>query len=158
MVDRLPVHDSEGGWEAWRVGDWGRAKAAFEASLADDNTSAEALDGLARARWWMSDIPGAIEAWEGAYTTYRRDGLDEPAARVALFLSREHADALGNDALANGWLARARDLLAPHPESSQWGWVALIESERALDPAVARAHADRALVVARQTRDPDLEL
>ena len=77
---------------------------------------------------------GAVEAWERAYTAYRRAGLDEPAAHVAVFLSREHAEGLGNDALANGWLARARDLLGDHPDSIEWGWVALAESERAVDP------------------------
>src|SRR2546428_2638783 len=82
------------GWKALRAGEWDQAKTAFEAALAGGDTSAEARDGLARARWWLSDIPGAIEAWEGAYTTYRRDGLDEQAAREAVFLSREHAEAL----------------------------------------------------------------
>ncbi|HEY3208595.1 MAG TPA: LuxR C-terminal-related transcriptional regulator [Actinomycetota bacterium] len=145
------------GWEALRAAEWEQARAAFEAELASNET-AEALDGLAQARWWLSDIPGAIEAWEMAYMTHRRDGLDEPAAHVAVLLSREHAEALGNHALANGWLARARDLLEGSPDSAEWGWVALVESERAVDPAVAQAHAERALGVARRTRDPDLEL
>jgi hypothetical protein len=65
---------------------------------------------------------------------------------------------LGNDAVANGWLARARDLLAGQPDSVQWGWVALVESERAIDPTPALEHAERALAVARRIREPDLEL
>src|SRR5436309_14389850 len=99
------------GWEALRAGEWHQAKAAFEAALADDDASGEARDGLARARWWLSDITGAIASWEDAYTTYRRSHADELAAHVAVLLSREHAEALGNHAVANGWLARARDLL-----------------------------------------------
>jgi hypothetical protein len=38
------------------------------------------------------------------------------------------------------------------------GWLALVESERAVDPVRALAHAERALAVARRARDPDLEL
>jgi tetratricopeptide (TPR) repeat protein len=145
------------GWDALRAAQWAAARAAFEADLAGNETAA-AFDGLARARWWLSDIPGAIEAWERAYTAYRRGGLDEPAAHVAVLLSREHAEGLGNDALANGWLARARDLLDGYPDSVEWGWVALVESEQAVDPTPALEHAEQALAVARRTRDPDLEL
>jgi hypothetical protein len=65
---------------------------------------------------------------------------------------------MGNDALANGWLARARDLLDGYPDSIEWGWVALVESEQAVDPTSALEHAEQALAVARQTRDSDLEL
>jgi len=148
---------SSTGWDALRSAEWELARAAFETELASNET-ADALDGLARARWWLSDISGAVEAWERAYTAYRRAGLDEPAAHVAVLLSREHAEALGNQALANGWVARAGDLLATHPDSLQWGWVALVESERAFDPIPSLTHAERALAVARRTRDPDLEL
>jgi hypothetical protein len=144
MAGSATPQTSSTGWGALRAANWEGARAAFEAELADRETAA-ALDGLARARWWLSDIPGAVEAWERAYTGYRRAGLDEPAAHVAILLSREHAEGLGNDALANGWLARARDLLGGHPDSIQWGWVALVESERAVDPTAALEHAERAL-------------
>jgi DNA-binding CsgD family transcriptional regulator len=145
------------GWTALRAAEWKDARVAFEAELATAETAA-GLDGLAQARWWMSDISGAVEAWERAYTAYRRDGLDEPAAHRAVLLSREQAEGLGNDALANGWLARAKYLLADYPDSIEWGWVALVESERAVDPKHALAFAERALGIARRTRDADLEI
>jgi DNA-binding CsgD family transcriptional regulator len=157
MAGSATPQTSSAGWDALAAAEWEAARAAFEGELAGQETAA-ALDGLARARWWLSDIPGAVEAWERAYTAYRRAGLDEPAAHVAVFLSREHAEGLGNDALANGWLARARDLLGDHPDSIEWGWVALAESERAVDPTPALEHAEQALAVARRTREPDLEL
>src|ERR671923_1171963 len=125
MIEHEDSPSPSTGWQALHAGDWEGARAAFEAELASGET-AEGMDGLGRALWWLSDISGAIGAWEGAYTAYRRDGSDERAAHVALLLSREHAEALGNQALANGWLARARDLLAAHPGSLQWGWVALV--------------------------------
>jgi len=157
MAGSATPSSASSGWDALRAADWVAARAAFEAELADKET-AVALDGLAWARWWLSDILGAIEAWERAYTAFRRAGLDEPAAHVAVLLSREHAEGLGNDAVANGWLARARDLLGGQPDSIQWGWVALVESERAVDPTSALEHAERALAIARRIREPDLEL
>jgi len=105
----------------------------MEAELAHQETAA-ALDGLARGRWWLSDIPGAIEAWERAFIAYRRADLDEPAVHVAVLLSRDHAEGLGNGAVANGRLARAKDLLGGQPDSIEWRWVTLVESERAGQP------------------------
>jgi DNA-binding CsgD family transcriptional regulator len=145
------------GWDALRAAEWTAARTAFERELATAETAA-ALDGLAESRWWLSDIAGAVDAWERAYTALRRDGQDERAAHVAILLSREHAEGLGNDALANGWLARARHLLADQLESVEWGWVALVESERAVDPTHALAYAERALTIARRHRNADLEL
>ena len=143
-MDPETPQGSATGWDSLREAEWELARASFEAELAIKET-AEALDGLARTRWWLSDISGAVDAWDRAYTAYRRAGLDESAAHVAVLLSREHGEGLGNQALANGWLARAKDLLAPHPDSLQWGWVALVESERAVDPTPSLAHAERAL-------------
>lgn len=141
-------------WEALRDGRWSDARTAFER----DAPAASSLDGLARARWWLGDVPGAVEAWERAYTGYRRAGDDEAAARVGLFLSREHGRTLGNHAEANGWLARARDLTDRLPESPARGWVRLEESELEADPARVRELAQEALDAGRRQRDPDLEL
>jgi DNA-binding CsgD family transcriptional regulator len=157
MAGSVTAPTSSPGWLALRAAEWEEARSAFEAEVASEETAA-ALDGLGRARWWLSDIRGAIEAWERAYIAYRRDGLDEAAAHAAIVLAREHAEGLGNDALANGWLARARDLLAGHPHSVEGGWVALAQSERAVDPKKALDHAEGALAVARRARDVDLEL
>src|SRR5436309_12017081 len=88
------------GWKALAEADWEGARSEFEAELANGGGAA-AWDGLGKARWWLSDVVGAVQAWEHAYTGYRRDGLDESAAHVATLLSREHAEGLGNDALAN---------------------------------------------------------
>lgn len=156
-MDQETPQGSPTGWDALREAEWELARASFEAELASDVT-ADVLNGLAQARWWLSDISGAIEAWDRAFTAFRRAGLDEPAAHVAVLLAREHREALGNQALANGWLARAKDLLAAYPDSLQWGWVALVESERSIDPTPSLAHAEMALAVARRKRDPDLEL
>ncbi|HTE66376.1 MAG TPA: helix-turn-helix transcriptional regulator, partial [Candidatus Binatia bacterium] len=87
MAGSATPQTSSAGWDALAAAEWEAARAAFEGDLARQETAA-ALDGLARARWWLSDIPGAVEAWERAYTAYRRAGLDEPAAHVAVFLSR----------------------------------------------------------------------
>lgn len=157
MVDQAAAEPSPDGWEALRVGRWDQAKAVFEAELITGETPA-VLDGLARSRWWLGDVLGAIDAWERAYAAYRREGHDAAAARVALFLSREHGPTLGNHTVANGWLARARDLLSDRPLSAVHGWLKLAESETEMGPAESFDLASEALEVGRRLRDPDLEL
>ena len=144
---------SSDGWDALAEARWADARGTFEVECSTAET-ASALDGLAQARWWSSDISGAVDGWERAYSAYRRDGDDERAAHVALLLAREHDQGLANDALANGWLARAKGLLEDAPNSTEWGWVAFVESERSMEPSSALAHAERALTLARRARDP----
>ncbi len=145
------------GWDALKAGSWQEAKAAFE-SLSADGGSPAAFDGLGQARWWLSDVAGAIAAWERAYTEYRHQGADAAAARVALFLWTEHGRTLGNHTVAEGWLARARTLVVAVPPSAVHGWMKLAESEAEMDPAASFELAAEALTYGRQLRDPDLEL
>lgn len=156
VVDQ-EIEPSADGWEGLRAGRWDQAKELFEAELGNGE-SPTALDGLARSRWWLADVPGAIDAWGRAYAAYRREGADDAAARVALFLYKEHGHTLGSYAVANGWLARARDLLSGLPLSASHGWLKLAESEIEMGPVASHDLATQALEVARRLRDPDLEL
>lgn len=70
------------GEEALRNGDWEAARAAFAQALADGET-AGALDGMARARWWLADVTGAVGYRTRAFAAFRRAGDLTAAARVA---------------------------------------------------------------------------
>src|SRR5215216_5900302 len=135
------------GYEALAAGDWARARTAFEAALTAGD-SPEALDGLGRALWWLRDAEGAVVNRERAYAGFRRDGQLARAARIALWLSREYALVWGNEAAANGWLARAERLLADIAPDAERGWLELARSERVRDPDAARRLAASALDVA----------
>jgi DNA-binding CsgD family transcriptional regulator len=145
------------GHEALASGDWESARAAFQEAL-DSTDSAEALDGLGRALWWLRDERGAIVHRERAYAGFRRDGELARAARVALWLAREYGLAFDNDAAARGWLARAERLLRDVAPGAERGWVELARAEGARDAAKAAELATTALEVALAARDPDLEL
>ncbi|HYT81713.1 MAG TPA: response regulator transcription factor [Actinomycetota bacterium] len=145
------------GWAALRSGNWTQARASFEAALTE-RPSPEGADGLARALWWLGDVDGAIDSWERAYAGYRKLGEHSRASRVALFLSREYAEARGNRAAANGWLARARELLRDEPPSAGHGWLKLVEAQAASDPSDSLERATEALEAGRQFDDADLEL
>jgi DNA-binding NarL/FixJ family response regulator len=149
-------HAAEG-WGALRAGNWSAAQAAFERSLTESE-SAEARDGLARAQWWLGDVPAAMQSWELAYASYRHEGTDEPAVRVALFLWKEHARTLADQVIGEAWLARATGLLDGLAPSAAHGWLWLARSEAEPDAAASLDLASRALDSGRRFRDPDLEL
>ena len=145
------------GEAALAKGEWDDARAAFEEGLGGSE-SAVALDGLARTLWWLADSQGAVSAWERAYTALRRAGEKDRSVRIALLLAEEYGEGRGNEAAANGWLARARDLLAGAEASAAVGWLRLAEARSISDPNAARELAAEALDHGRRFADPDLEL
>ena len=145
------------GYEALASGDWPAARAAFEAALRVEEFP-EALDGLGRAMWWLRESEQAVVYRERAYSGFRRDGQLARAARIALWLSREYALVWGNEAAANGWLARSERLLTDVAPDAERGWLELARAERARDPALSARLAASALDVAATTGDADLEL
>ena len=138
-------------------GAWDRAHDSFEAALARE-TTADGLDGLARALWWLGRQPEAVDARVRAYALFRRRGDVARAVRIALWLAHEYSAVQGNEPAAEGWLARAEHVLADHADVVERGHLELARAERCLDPAVAAAHAESALAVARRLDDADLEL
>jgi DNA-binding NarL/FixJ family response regulator len=145
------------GYEALARGDWAGARDAFAEAL-EASDAPEVLDGLGRALWWLRDERQSIVYRERAYAGFRRDGELARAARIALWLSREYALAFGNDAAANGWLARAERLLRDVAPGAERGWLDLARAERARDAAESARLADEALQLAHEEDDPDLEL
>lgn len=91
----------EAGHAALKRGEWDSVKACFEAAL-ETAESAEALDGLGQALWWLNDVDTAIALREHAYVGPVRSGERSQAARIALRLSHEQATTFGNRAAANG--------------------------------------------------------
>lgn len=145
------------GYEALASGEWAAARSAFQSAPGADEDP-EAQDGLGRALWWLREWEQAVVHRERAYSGFRRLGQLPRAARIALWLSREYALVWGNEAAANGWLARAERLLVDVAPRAEQGWLDLARSERARGPAEAARLAAAALDVAAGSGDLDLEL
>jgi DNA-binding NarL/FixJ family response regulator len=145
------------GESALSQGAWDGARSSFEAAL-EHETSAQGLDGLARALWWLDRDAEAIDARVRAYALFRRAGDLTPAVRIALWLAHEYSAVHGNEPAAEGWLARAEHLVTDQGDTSERGHLELAKSERCFDPAVAAGHAEAALALAHRLDDPDLEL
>jgi len=147
----------EAGRSALARGDWAAAREAFKAVWEGEH-SADALDGLGRSLWWLGDAPGALDARSRAFALLRREGRDREAAQVGIWLARQYAGLFHRAAMAEGWVARTRSLVAGLADpGSLEGWLALVDSEAAgLSGAIA--DAERAVSSARKHRDVDLEI
>jgi ATP/maltotriose-dependent transcriptional regulator MalT len=113
-------------------GEWREARELYERLLARGVT-ADALEGFAVAAWWGDDVDAAIEARERAYALRREAGETIEAARDAGFLAWDYGAMRGINAVANGWLQRARRLVEELPPSAERAWLPLIEASFHLD-------------------------
>jgi ATP/maltotriose-dependent transcriptional regulator MalT len=109
---------------ALRSGDWSQARDLL-LDVVRDGEREEALEMLALAAWWIDDAEVSFAARERLFTLRRGSGDDCGAARAAIELAWD-ATLLGGDAaLARGWAARARSLLAGAEPGVEHLWLAL---------------------------------
>jgi DNA-binding CsgD family transcriptional regulator len=150
----------EAGRAALAAGAWEEARARFELALSDGET-AEALEGLGWAAWWLGDAEAMFDARERAYALYRSLDDRRGAARLATWLGTDHVDFRGELAVAQGWLGRARRLLADLEPGPEHGWLWVHEAEKLLlanDAAGARKLATKATELGRELDVVDLEM
>jgi len=142
-------------------GAWAEARAAFDTALAA-RESPEALEGLARAAWWLDLADVLFDARERAYRLYLDRGEKASAARIAVNLAWDCWAFRGESAVANGWLQRARRLLEDLPDSSERAWLDIREGSLALfedgDPDRAHSLATDGIRAATAAGNHDLEM
>jgi len=140
---------------------WEEARAVFEDAAADGGT-AEAWEGLSTAAWWQGDLEATIGARDHAYRAYREAGDARGAARMAMWLGSDHLDFRGDDAVAEAWLRRGRELVDGLEPCAEQGWLTLVQCDIDMlvkgDPARARAGAEEALGLAQRIDDRDVEV
>jgi hypothetical protein len=149
------------GQAALERGDWQGAKQAFELSL-HQGDDPEALEGLGLAAWWLDLADVVFDARERAYRGYLEQDDRAAAARVAVWLAWDTAAFRGEQAVASGWLQRARRLLEGHPDAPENAWLALRAGVFALlddgDPEEAEKLAGEAVRIGQRLRAVDYEM
>ncbi len=140
------------GLAAMARAEWETARAALEG---DD--SAEALESLGLALWFLGDVADGIETRERAFAAYVHEGRCGDAARVAVWVSHQHLIG-GRSSAARGWLSRAERALEDLPDCSGHGWVAVERARHAATVDEQVEHATRAMAIAGAHGDDDLEV
>ena len=145
--------------EALEHGDWQSARQLF-AELLDESETPDALEGLAKALFFLDEGAQALDARERAYAGYRQAGRAVDAARVAIALAWDYRTVRGERAVSDGWLARARRLLDGQQPTLERGWLLLREASFSLpaDPVSAHKQCAEAEALARELGDVDLEM
>jgi DNA-binding NarL/FixJ family response regulator len=144
------------GRRALEAASWEAARDAFE-SVLSDGESPEALDGLGLALWFLGDVSAGVAVRERAVEGYLRSGRSDDAARLAVWVSHQHYLG-GRRSAARGWLARAERVVEGSDVSAGHGWVAVEQARHAVTLAERAEHARRAVEIARETGDDDLEV
>ncbi len=109
---------------------------------------------------FMDDrLDDACRDWEAAFQGFRDRGELARAARAAMGLAELHVGSLGHEAAGQGWLGRARRLLDRVGPCVEHGWfeIALLACTRPNVDDLLES-ADRALEIALEYGDPDLEV
>jgi DNA-binding CsgD family transcriptional regulator/Tfp pilus assembly protein PilF len=146
----------EAGVAALREGDAAGARRAFERALAQGE-SGEALEGLAGTLYLEHDYAASAAGYERAFSAYRRQGDAMAAGRAAWTAAWIVGNVLGDWAVRNGWLARARTAFEEAGEDQPGrGWVLLIGMFSEPDARVRAALFREAIEVGRRFGDPDL--
>jgi DNA-binding CsgD family transcriptional regulator len=145
------------GAAALAAGRWDEARIAFEAALAEHET-AEALDGVGQALWWLCDARSSVRHRERAYVKFRRAGDVARACTSAFAVATSYYTSLDNVPAAHGWLARAERVLEPAGPSPLEGWLWLLRGYMTAELDDATELLGRALASARSSGDVDLEL
>jgi DNA-binding CsgD family transcriptional regulator len=141
---------------ALKEGNWEAARSAFQAAL-DEEVTAEALQGLSQAEWWLSNEDEAVSLREQAHAAFRKGHDLVGAVRTALWLADEYRTVYGNESAANGWLTKAQRLAEKAPPGPISGWMAEARARGAADPAIKERYAAEALDVAEKWDDLELE-
>ncbi|MHA6631750.1 LuxR C-terminal-related transcriptional regulator [Pseudonocardia sichuanensis] len=143
------------GARALGEGDWAAARTCFERANRP-GCAAEALDGIAQARFTQGDYAGAIETAERAFLAYRARGQDVRAAMCARFVAYLYGVVHGNHAAAGGWMGRAVRLIAAAGDCVERARIELTLAVVTGDPAARERHLAAAVEIAQRHGDVDI--
>lgn len=144
------------GLRALEAARWEEARDAFAAAL-DAADTPDARDGLGMARWFLGEVADGLALRESACEGFARERRCDEAARVAVWVSQQHAIA-GRASAARGWLARAERSVEEAGPCAGHGWVAIQRARLAESIEERAGHARRAMAVAREHDAGDLEV
>jgi class 3 adenylate cyclase len=160
-VSRVAQDPVESAQEAAARRDWHSAYALLTESDREHPLGGTGLLLLADAALWTGRAVETIPTLERAYAAYVEEDNPVGAATAAILLAHYYSAAKNQPAVANGWLGRAKRLVADEPEGLVHGYLALEESLLAFAAHEAERTfelAGRAEEIGRRLGDRSLEM
>ena len=149
------------GNQALTRGDWTLARTSFSRALEDGETP-EALEGLAIAAWWLSDIATVFDARARAYRLYSRRRDRCGAGRIAVAVAGDYLHFRCEFAVARGWLRRAHRLLDGLGSIPERAWLLIWDGDLGLlageEPSRVGQLVREAAAIGRSLRNLDIEM
>lgn len=139
-------------------GDWATTYAALSRARAEAELAPADLALLGGAAWWVGRAQESLALTEAAFRQLEDAGDGAGAAARAVDLALVWFTR-GDLVVTNGWLQRARRLLAGLPESATHGYLGYLDGALALfggDVPAGRAAGDDLDLLARRLREPGL--
>ena len=126
---------------------------------AEEDLSAEDLEGLAECAWWTARLDDCIEARERAFELHSAQGNDKRAGLTAIWLAKDHF-ARGESSIGMAWFRRAEALLRDIGPCVEAGHLERMRSVMAFegdhDYQTALDRAEAAIACAELVGDRDL--
>ena len=117
----------EQGERALKESKWKEAKAFLEKAK-EEKESAEVCEALAKACWWLNDVPRVFENRTKAYQLYLESSNNLGASRNACWLGADHLEFRNEFAIANGWFQRAESLVKGHENTPEYVLITLLKA------------------------------
>jgi len=144
--------------QALSAHDWAGAFQILKVVTETSAPSADDLDALAQAAWWLGRLDESVDAYERAHQEFMASGRIDGAVMSAIYLSYDHFNK-GDFAVGAAWHARAARLAERIPDSPAAGYFDIIEcgaAYRGGDLARCLALASRVEQLGEHHRDPTL--
>ena len=157
-MERATEDTLQAGRDALERFAWDEAYETLAEADRQHSLNGDGLALLADAAWCASQPDVVIDAFERASHAYVQEG-DSAAAAMMAFRVAEQYVVRQEMALAGGWIARAHELAASHPDCPAQAYLAyahgaMAQEMRSFDEAVAAF--DQALELAEKLGDRDL--
>lgn len=158
-MSQLLDESLEAGRAAIKKNAWREAYELLKEADQQGLLTAEDLEKLGEAAWWIAKMDDCIKYHERAYALHLEAGNKARAGYMALTLAKHHINKV-EESIAFGWMGKAERIFSEIPETAEHGYLMQMQTIMALesgDLEGAKQLAQRTLEIGTKYGDRDLQ-